>query len=57
MTAQMWKEVHGVSLVHNERVKLLALVLNAAATSAFTFGVLAPVAAAFYDLGRFVTGT
>ena len=53
----MWKEVHGVSLVNNERVKLLALVLNAAATSAFTFGVLAPVAAAFYDLGRFVTGT
>jgi MFS-type transporter involved in bile tolerance (Atg22 family) len=38
-------------LIHNERTKLLALALNAAATSAFTVGVLAPVAAAFYDLG------
>lgn len=40
-----------VSLIHNERTKLLALTLNTAATSAFTVGVLAPVAAAFYDLG------
>ena len=40
-----------VNLIHNERTKLLALALNAAATSAFTVGVLAPVAATFYDLG------
>jgi hypothetical protein len=40
-----------VSLIHNERTKLLALAFNTAATSAFTVGVLAPVAAAFYDLG------
>jgi len=40
-----------VSLIHNERVKLLALALNTGATSAFTVGVLAPVAAAFYDFG------
>ena len=40
-----------MSLIHNERTKLLALALNTAATSAFTVGVLAPVAASFYDLG------
>ena len=40
-----------MSLVHNERTKLLALAFNTAATSAFTVGVLAPVAAAVYDLG------
>ena len=40
-----------MSLIHNERTKLLALAFNTAATSAFTVGVLAPVAAAFYDLG------
>ena len=40
-----------MSLIHNERVKLLALAFNTAATSAFTVGVLAPVAATFYDLG------
>ena len=39
-----------MSVIHNERVKLLALAFNTAATSAFTVGVLAPVAAAFYDL-------
>jgi uncharacterized membrane protein YgdD (TMEM256/DUF423 family) len=44
-------EAAAVSLIHNERVKLLALAFNTAATSAFTVGVLAPVAAAFYDLG------
>ena len=38
-----------MSLVHNERAKLLALAFNSAATSAFTVGVLAPVAAAFYE--------
>ena len=40
-----------MSLIHNERVKLLAFAFNTAATSAFTVGVLAPVAATFYDLG------
>ena len=40
-----------MSLIHNERTKLLSLALNTAATSAFTVGVLAPVAAAVYDLG------
>lgn len=41
-----------MSVIHNERVKLLALAFNTAATSAFTVGVLAPVAAVFYDLGQ-----
>ena len=40
-----------MSQIHNERVKLLALAFNTAATSSFTVGVLAPVAAAFYDFG------
>lgn len=40
-----------MSAIHNERVKLLALAFNTAATSCFTVGVLAPVAAAFYDFG------
>ena len=40
-----------MSLIHNERTKLLALAFNTAATSAFTVGVLAPAAAAFYDFG------
>ena len=40
-----------MSLIHNERTKLLALAFNTAATSAFTVGVLAPVAAAFHDFG------
>ncbi|ATQ67362.1 MULTISPECIES: hypothetical protein [Methylosinus] len=39
-----------MSLVHNERVKLLAAALNTAAGSSFTVGVLAPVAAAFYNV-------
>lgn len=39
------------NLVHNERTKLFAAALNTAATSSFTVGVLAPVAAAFYGSG------
>lgn len=39
-----------MSLIHNERVKLLANVLNGAATSSFAVGVLAPIAAAFYSV-------
>ncbi len=40
-----------MSLIHNERIKLLANVLNGAATSSFAVGVLAPIAAAFYSAG------
>jgi hypothetical protein len=40
-----------MSLVHNERTKLTANALNTAATSSFTIGVLAPLAAAFYNIG------
>ena len=40
-----------MNLIHNDRVKLLALAFNTASTSAFAVGVLAPVAAAFYDFG------
>jgi predicted Na+-dependent transporter len=39
-----------MSLVHNERVKLLATALNTAGGSSLTVGVLAPVAAAFYNV-------
>lgn len=41
-----------MSLIHNEKTKLLAGALNTAATSSFTIGVLAPLAAAFYDLAN-----
>jgi hypothetical protein len=40
-----------MSLVHNERVKLLASALNGAASSSFAVGVPAPIAAAFYSVG------
>mgnify|MGYP000848162164 CR=1 FL=1 len=40
-----------MSAIENERTKLTAAALNTAATSSFTVGVLAPVAAAFYNLG------
>jgi multisubunit Na+/H+ antiporter MnhG subunit len=39
-----------MTLIHNERTKLLAGALNTAATSCFTIGVLAPMAAAFYNV-------
>jgi hypothetical protein len=39
-----------VSLIHNERTKLLATALNSAAGSSFAVGVLAPIAAAFYSV-------
>lgn len=39
-----------MSLVHNERTKLLATALNTAAGSSFAVGVLAPTAAAFYNV-------
>jgi len=40
-----------MNLVENEQTKLLAAALNTAATSSFTIGVLAPMAAAFYNVG------
>jgi len=42
--------------IFNERLKLTAAALNTAATSSLTVGVLAPLAASFYDVGgtRFV---
>ncbi|MGC1861896.1 MAG: hypothetical protein WA733_12430 [Methylocystis sp.] len=39
-----------MSLIHNERTKLLATALNTAAGSSFAVGVLAPIAAAFYNV-------
>jgi hypothetical protein len=43
--------VVAMSLVENEQAKLLAAALNTAATSSFTIGVLAPLAASYYSLG------
>jgi hypothetical protein len=37
-----------MSLIHNERTKLLANALDRASTACVTVGVLAPVAAALY---------
>ena len=38
--------------VRAERTKLTANALNTASTSSFAIGVLAPVAAAFYNVGN-----
>ena len=46
----MW---HGMSLIHNERTKLTATALNTVATSCMTVGVLAPMAAVWYNFGAF----
>lgn len=40
-----------MSEIQNEQTKLTANALNTAATSSFTVGVLAPIAAAFYNIG------
>lgn len=40
-----------MSVIENEQTKLTAAALNTAATSSFTVGVLAPIAAAFYNIG------
>ncbi len=37
-----------MNLIHNERVKLLANLLNAMAGSSFAIGVAAPIAASFF---------
>ena len=42
-----------MSLVRNERTKLLARALNTAATSCFTVGIAAPEAGYIYDVGAF----
>lgn len=39
-----------MSDIQNERTKLTAALLNGAASSSFTVGVLAPIAAAFYHV-------
>jgi hypothetical protein len=45
----------GVSLVHNERVKLAAAGLNTAATSCFTVGIATPLAGYLYNVSGFRT--
>jgi cobalamin synthase len=40
-----------MSLVENERIKLLANAFDRASTACFTVGVLAPLAAAVYTTG------
>lgn len=40
-----------MSLVHNERTKLLANALDRASTACLTVGVLGPSAAALYGIG------
>jgi len=41
-----------MSLIQNERTKLLASALNTAATSSFAIGVIAPMAAVFYNVNQ-----
>jgi hypothetical protein len=38
-----------MSMIHNERTKLTANPFNTGATSCFTVGVVAPLAATFYN--------
>jgi hypothetical protein len=45
-----------MTLVANERTKLLANALDRASTACLTVGVLAPVAAATYQMGGAVLG-
>ena len=40
-----------MSLIHNERTKLLANALDRASTACLTVGVLGPTAAALYGIG------
>ncbi|ABC23501.1 hypothetical protein [Rhodospirillum rubrum] len=40
-----------MSLIANEQTKLTATALNTAASSCFALGVLAPIAAVFYNAG------
>ena len=41
-----------MSLVFNERTKLLASALNTAATSCFTVGIATPIAGYIYNVGN-----
>lgn len=45
-----------MSLIHNERVKLLANALDRASTACFTVGVATPVAGYLYGLARYQGG-
>jgi len=45
-----------MSLVHNEKTKLLAAAIDRAGTASLTVGVLGPLAAAFYQVTGFITG-
>ena len=45
------QRLRAMSLIHNERTKLMATAINSVAVSCFTVGVLAPTAAAFYNVG------
>jgi multisubunit Na+/H+ antiporter MnhG subunit len=40
-----------MSLIHNERIKLLANNVDRASTSCLTLGVIGPVAAVIYNIG------
>ncbi|HEY8564154.1 MAG TPA: hypothetical protein VIL65_01545 [Beijerinckiaceae bacterium] len=44
-----------MSLIQNERTKLLATALNTASTSCFTVGIATPLAGYLYDVGGFRT--
>lgn len=42
-----------MSLIHNERTKLLANALDRASTACFTVGIATPVAGFLYNIGNF----
>jgi hypothetical protein len=44
-----------MSLIHNERTKLLANALDRASTACLTVGVFAPIAAALYSVNNYVS--
>lgn len=46
-----------MSLIHNERTKLLANALDRASTACLTVGVFAPIAAALYSINSAVSVT
>lgn len=44
-----------MSLIDNERTKLLANALDRASTACFTVGIVTPLAGYIYDIGQFRT--
>ncbi|PWE56751.1 hypothetical protein DEM27_10335 [Metarhizobium album] len=46
-----------MSLIHNERTKLLANALDRASTACLTVGVFAPIAAALYSATSSISAT